>query len=271
MGTFLTMTPSRRAAAADARILDADPDLVAGLDPEQAELATQQALARVHYIERGPWRPKTSGAPGPDLIGLLLLEGLIVRTLAIAERSSTEILGAGDLLRPWQRDGEDGLVPTRVEWRVLDRARVALLDGRFAASIAPWPQIGAALVGRALRRARWQGVLATFSHMTRVDQRLLLLFWHFAERWGRVRPDGVVVRLPLTHETLGALIGARRPSVTSALSALAEQGLLEPLDRGEWMLTEAAGRWLEELRDATEAGRGEWPASLEERRGRRAA
>jgi DNA-binding transcriptional ArsR family regulator len=86
--------------------------------------------------------------------------------------------------------------------------------------------------------------------MTRVDQRLLLLFWHFAERWGRVRPEGVVVQLPLTHETLGALIGARRPSVTSALSALAEQGLVEPVERGEWLLTESAHEWLEELRGA---------------------
>jgi CRP/FNR family cyclic AMP-dependent transcriptional regulator len=186
-----------------------------------------------------------------------VLEGLMTRTLTIADRSSTEVIGAGDLLRPWQRDGEDGLVPTRVDFRVLERACVALLDGRFAAAIAPWPQIGAELTGRALRRARWQGVLMTLSHMTRVDQRLLLLFWHFAERWGRVRPDGVVVRLPLTHETLGALIGARRPSVTSALSALAGEGLLEPLDRGEWKLTEAAHARLEELRSADE-----WPIRL---------
>jgi CRP/FNR family transcriptional regulator, cyclic AMP receptor protein len=233
-------------------VLEVDPDLGAALDPEQAQVATQRVVATAHAMERGPWTPGTGRPNGGDNIGLLVLEGLLTRTLTIADRSSTELIGAGDLLRPWQRDGEDGLVPTKVRFRVLERACVALLDGRFAAAIAPWPQIGSELTGRALRRARWQGVLMTLSHMTRVDQRLLLLFWHFAERWGKVHPDGVVVRLPVTHETLGALIGARRPSVTSALSALSEQGLLEPLERGEWKLTEAARARLEELR-ATDA------------------
>jgi CRP-like cAMP-binding protein len=238
---------------AEVRVLEIDPDLVAALDPEQARIATQRAVAPAHVLERGPWTPGNGRPNGGDTLGLLVLEGVLLRTLTIADRSSTEVIGTGDLLRPWQRDGEDALIPTRVSFRVLERVCIALLDGRFAAAIAEWPQIGAELTGRALRRARWQGVLATLSHMTRVDQRLLLLFWHFAERWGRVRPDGVVVRLPLTHEALGALIGARRPSVTSALSALAEQGLLEPLDRGEWKLTEAASAWLDQLRKSTDA------------------
>ena len=247
------MPPTPRTAPAEVRVLELDPDLGAGLDPEQAAAATQHAVAHAHVLERGAWRPGTKRPAGGDALGLLLLDGLLTRTLTIADRSSTELLGAGDLLRPWQRDGEDDLVPTRVEFRVLERARVALLDGRFAAAIAPWPQIGAAITGRALRRARWQGVLATLSHMTRVDQRIMLLFWHFADRRGRVTPDGVVVGLPLTHETLGALIGARRPSVTTALSTLAEQGLLMPLDRGEWILTDAAHAWLRDLRDASGA------------------
>jgi hypothetical protein len=91
-----------------------------------------------------------------------------------------------------------------------------------------------------MRRARWQGVFATLSHMNRVDQRVLLAFWYFAERWGRVRPDGILVRLPVTHEQLGALVGARRPSVTTALSALGEADLLRGVARGEWLLTPAA-------------------------------
>jgi CRP/FNR family cyclic AMP-dependent transcriptional regulator len=147
-------------------------------------------------------------------------------------------VGPGDLLRPWQRDPEDAVLPCRVEWQVLEPARMANLDGRFARAVGRWPQISSALVGRALRRARWHGVFAAISHTTRVDRRLVLAFWYFAERWGRVRPDGVVVRLPLTHEQLGALVGARRPSVTTALSRLAASGELQPVGRGEWLLAQ---------------------------------
>jgi CRP/FNR family cyclic AMP-dependent transcriptional regulator len=61
---------------------------------------------------------------------------------------------------------------------------------------------------------------AAISHEPRVEERLVLLLWHLAERWGRVRPDGVLVPLRLTHEVLGMLVGARRPSVTSSLGGL---------------------------------------------------
>jgi CRP-like cAMP-binding protein len=41
-----------------------------------------------------------------------------------------------------------------------------------------------------------------------------------------VRPDGVHFAPPVTHETLGYLVAARRPSVSAALGRLAEQGFL---------------------------------------------
>jgi CRP-like cAMP-binding protein len=144
------------------------------------------------------------------------------------------------------------MLPCGVEWRVLERATVAILDERFSAAIAPWPGISGALVDRVVRRTHSQTIFSTISHMTRVDVRLLLAFWHFADRWGRVTPDGVVVRLPLTHEALGTLVGARRPSVTTALSALAAGGLLLPRLRGEWLLTRRASARLEALRDEAE-------------------
>ena len=237
-------------------MLEVDPDLAAGLDPAQAQIAAARAVARVHVVERGYW-DAAHYEPSEGKLGLLVVAGLIARTLTIADRSSTELIGSGDLLRPWQRDGEDGILPFSARWKVLERTQLAALDGRFATAVAPWPQIGAELVGRSMRRARWQGIFATISHLTRVDHRLLLLFWHFAERWGRVRPDGIVVRLPLTHETLGGLIGARRPSVTSALSVLADQGLILPGDRGEWLLTAAARERVEGVQRELSSGGSE--------------
>ena len=236
----------------DVRILDEDPDLAIGLRDGELDAATRAALARTHVLERGPWTPpqaaSAGAAPaGATAIGLLVLDGLLVRSIEIGDRCSTELLGEGDLLRPWERDVEDGSVSARVHWAVLEPTRIAVLDARFAAATAAWPAIASALVGRALRRARRQAIFAALSHMNRVDHRVLLAFWYFAERWGRVRPDGVLVRLPVTHEQLGALVGARRPSVTTALSALGEAGLVRGVARGEWLLTPDARAAVERL------------------------
>jgi CRP-like cAMP-binding protein len=235
-----------RAARTEVNLLEVDPDLAMVLSEEEARAAAQRARARVELLDDGAFRaPAERWDPG-QTIGLLVLDGLLTRTLSIADRTSTELLGSGDLLRPWQRD-EEGMLPLHAEWRVLEPSRAAVLDRDFAVRIAPWPQLWSALVGRAMRRTRSQAVATALSHMTRVDQRLLLLLWHFAERWGRVRADGVVVTLPLTHETIGALVGARRPSVTSALSLLSAQGLVRRAERGEWILTAAARERIEQL------------------------
>jgi CRP/FNR family transcriptional regulator, cyclic AMP receptor protein len=44
---------------------------------------------------------------------------------------------------------------------------------------------------------------------------VLVLFWHLADRWGRVERDGVHVPMRLTHELLGRLIAVRRATATA--------------------------------------------------------
>jgi CRP/FNR family cyclic AMP-dependent transcriptional regulator len=73
-------------------------------------------------------------------------------------------------------------------------------------------------------------------HQARVDVRLHMLLWHLAGRWGRVRSDGIVVPLRLTHSVLSDLVAARRPTVTSALSQLARQGVVSAIREG-WLLS----------------------------------
>ena len=48
--------------------------------------------------------------------------------------------------------------------------------------------------------------------------------------------DGVVVPLALTHRILGQLVGARRPTVSTALGELAERGELVRRVDGSWVL-----------------------------------
>jgi CRP/FNR family cyclic AMP-dependent transcriptional regulator len=70
-----------------------------------------------------------------------------------------------------------------------------------------------------------------------VDRRLLALFWHLAERWGRVVPGGVHLPLRLTHRILGQLVGARRPTVSAALTELVSEGEVARRADGTWQLT----------------------------------
>src|ERR1700742_5399311 len=113
--------------------------------------------------------------------------------------------------------------------------RLAVLDEPAARCMATYPQLTGALVARAVERSRSLAVNMAIIHQARVNIRLLMLLWHLADRWGRVRSEGVVVPLHLTHSVLADLVAARRPTVTSALTELTRRGLVEPKTRG-WLL-----------------------------------
>jgi hypothetical protein len=70
----------------------------------------------------------------------------------------------------------------------------------------------------------------------RVEDRILLILWHLADRWGRVSTQGVIVPLPLTHRLLARIDGAHRPSVTGAISRLTERGAIRRRADGSWLL-----------------------------------
>ncbi len=75
------------------------------------------------------------------------------------------------------------------------------------------------------------------AQLASVEHRVLLVLWHLADLWGRVRPDGIVLPIRLTHQMVGLVIGARRPAVTTALGALAEQGRVAAQPDGGFLLT----------------------------------
>lgn len=54
-----------------------------------------------------------------------------------------------------------------------------------------------------------------------------------------MRPDGVYVDLDVSHRTLGAMVGAQRPTVTLALQELAAERRLRRVDGG-WLLAHDA-------------------------------
>jgi CRP-like cAMP-binding protein len=215
-------------------VLDIDPELGERLDPESRALAQRHALARLERVERGTWRPAESDwAAGA--FGLLLVDGLLLHEVAIAGRETAELLGPGDVLRTVESDEEFEAVPVTSRWQVCEPVRVAVLDQRFAAVAGRWPALLDAVVERAIRRSKRLAVQLTVTRVTRVDERLLIILWQLAERWGRVSSEGVRLPLAVTHDTLARLVGARRPSVTTALGRLARMGMIQRV-RGGWVL-----------------------------------
>ncbi len=218
------------------QLLNLDPELARDLDPRRAREAAHRLYARALEIPRGRWTPSSALLDGSRPIGLLILEGLLVREATVGDHPSAELLGPGDLLRAWEDDDTEELLPRTIEWSALINTRVAVIDHAFAVRAAQWPEVFAALLDRAARRAERLVVLQAIAHLTRVDDRLLALLWCLAERWGRVVPGGVLVSLRLSHRTLAGMVGARRPSVTTALGQLMARGELERREDGEWVL-----------------------------------
>jgi len=217
-------------------IVDADPDLAEVLDVPERERARRQALTRVRRLSPGAWDPANAIEPDKHHRGFMIIDGLLAREVDVLGRRCVELLGQGDVLRPWRWDAEGSHVHAEVGWEVLEPTRLAVLDHGLVERMNPWPQLGVELFARGTRRAHALAVALAIAHHPRVDDRLLLTLWHLAERWGRVRSDGIAVPLPLSHQRLADLVGAHRPSVTTAIGDLGRAGALSRSAEGTWIL-----------------------------------
>ncbi|HWH43425.1 MAG TPA: hypothetical protein VNT32_01710 [Thermoleophilaceae bacterium] len=217
------------------RILQIDPELGLRVPAAQIARARDELRARVKSLPCGHWEVPNDGGDRSRL-GFLMLDGLLARDLTLAGATSTELVGEGDVLQPWVPAREDGLVRYHVQWHVLAPVRFAILDETFARALGSWPQVMGALLERAVRRTLRMSVHQALLQLSPVETRLLVLFWHLAERWGRVTPDGISVRLRLSHELLGQLVGSRRASVTTGLQRIGDSGRLVRRADGTWLL-----------------------------------
>jgi CRP-like cAMP-binding protein len=214
-------------------VLKEDPELAESIPPERRAQAVRDCTAPELLIHPGPLGATgTLGFRGG--IGVLVLSGLMIRRVGIEGRYGAELIGEGDLLRP-SEEVVSPLLPLTVDWTVMIPTRVAALDESFERQIARYPELARSLVARAIQRSKNLAVNMAIVHQARVDVRLRMLLWHLAARWGRVRSDGTVLRLRLTHAVLADLVAARRPTVTTALSELTRQGLIRT-DGEAWVL-----------------------------------
>jgi hypothetical protein len=219
------------------RILDADADLTHGLDEAATEEARAVALAEVLELRAGPCDLDYPKCSRPEF-GLLVVRGLLTRKVEVAGCSCRELVGPGDVLRPWLDCGPQSPVPATAAWSALVPSSIGVLDRKFADAVRPWPQISAELMDRLLLRSRWIEFQLAVCQRRKVEDRVLLMLWQFAYRWGIVIPGGVALRIPLTHKQLAEVVGAERPTVTTALGRLKREGLIEQTRAGGpgWLL-----------------------------------
>jgi CRP/FNR family transcriptional regulator, cyclic AMP receptor protein len=216
-------------------VLKLDPDLGEGIPADRLMLAQRACCAEVLQLRRGEWEPEIAAPPVEDGFGLLVLSGLLCRRVIQGQRYGAELLGSGDLLRPRDQIGEWSSIPTDSAWLVIEDARLAVLDAEFARRCTEFPQVGVALIRRGLMRSRYLAMLIAIVSQRRVETRLTMLFWHLADRFGRVRGEWIEIPVPLTHRILAEFVAARRPSVSTALTKLQEQGVLLR-EQGGWRL-----------------------------------
>jgi CRP/FNR family transcriptional regulator, cyclic AMP receptor protein len=230
-------------------LLDLDDDLAEELELRMRLSARQHATARLLDARTGrcdlaAWFAVVGAGPG-----LLIIDGLFAVDTRVAGRTTTELLGAGDLLQP-PEDHQDEMVDSETLWHALRATRLALLDAEFAHRMRSWPQVLNALFRRAERRSAELDVLRAISCHPRLEVRLVLLLWHLASRWGRVEPSGLHLELPLTHRLLGQLVAAERPSISHALRRLSEAGIVTGT-AGDWHLHGSVDTHLELLIERT--------------------
>ena len=217
-------------------IIEADPELAQLVEEADRDRARRETQTRVRHLTEGAWNVTESVEPESHHRGFLLIDGLITREVEVLGRSCVELIGEGDVIRPWSWDEDGSHVSAEEGWVVLEPTRMAVLDHRLIVRLTPWPQLGLELFSRGTRRAHSLAVALAIAHHQRVDDRLLLTLWHLAERWGRVGTEGIAVPLPLSHQRLADLIGAHRPAVTTAMGELTRRGAISRRDDRTWIL-----------------------------------
>ena len=216
------------------RLLDAEPSLARGIERSVLDQARETLTAEVRRLEPGPWEAAHKTPSSPLFIGYLILEGAFTREIAVSGRPSMELLGPGDLIRPWVHPRALNVLHVEDEWSLISTGHVAIVGEEFHQQAQAFPSTLTVLMDRVVARARWLGFHVALCQLPRIDHRLLLTFRYVAERWGTESPRGVKIPFRLSHRNLAALIGARRPKVSSALTALGERGLIEQEKDGSW-------------------------------------
>ena len=174
-----------------------------------------------------------------DAHALQMIDGLLIRDVHVSDAIAGELLGPSDMLTAC--GGSAGL-----SWGgtciVSAPTCIAIIDARVIRLLSALPILSASLLLRAAEQTKRQTIASAVALLPRAEDRVLGRFRVLADRWGQDTPDGVAVPIPLTHETIGRLVGARRPTVSLALKHLDSEGSLVRREDGSWLLSDASAQ-----------------------------
>jgi CRP/FNR family cyclic AMP-dependent transcriptional regulator len=214
-------------------LLDIDPELAMRLREDDRAEARERLTLNTTTIPAGEWALSDQD-PRTHPLGLVVIDGLLQRETRLGGRVSLQMLGRGDLVIPAQAPAE--FLDVDVRWQAAVDTQVAILDDRLQASLALWPGLALGLMQRSAEQLTRLAIQTAIAQLPRVEDRLEATFWDLAERWGHVTPSGIHLPLQLTHEALARLVGGRRPTISLALTALAEREVVIRLPDGSWLI-----------------------------------
>lgn len=215
------------------RLFEAEPDLARYLSPEDR---AQAAQIRLPAIELAPGQVSVRAElRRRGAFGALVLQGMVLQTIRIGQHSGLRLLGPGDIIS--FAETAPSMLVLDEDCRATVSTRLALLGREMLVAGRRWPWLVAGLHTRMAEQVDRLTTQLIVCQLPRVDDRLLAMLWLLAESWGQVTASGTVVPIELTHSALGGLIGARRPTVTLALSELTERGAIMRQADG-WLLLE---------------------------------
>jgi CRP/FNR family transcriptional regulator, cyclic AMP receptor protein len=236
-----------------ALVLELDPELAAGVSRAERDAARQACRGSLVHVPRGRWDLPISAGERDDRIGLVIIDGLLCREIALRDHHMLELLGPRDVLQLPVATGRPRLGgPIKIT--AAADTMLLVLGESFLRASTRWPSLLATFLRRIEAQRERLAAQGLITHVPRADHRILLALWHLADRWGEQTEEGTVLPLPLTHDLIGHLVAARRSTVTLAVSSLEADGYLRRLDQGMWFLTMAGERELEAL--ARTDGRG---------------
>ena len=216
------------------RLLDAEPSLARGIERRILDEAREKLVVETRDLDPGDWEEAGKKPASPLFLGYLILDGAFTREVVLSSKPSIELLGPGDLIRPWVVPHALDRMHVYDSWGLLSAGRIAVIDEDFHRQAQDFPSVMTVLIDRVVARSRWLGFHVAVCQLPRIDHRLLLTFRYVAERWGIQESNGIKIPFRLSHRSLSALIGARRPKVTSAVGNLTDQGLIERAEDGTW-------------------------------------
>ena len=165
--------------------------------------------------------------------GAAVFDGLVMSSLRVGGQTGIHLLGPGDLLIRGNELWPSWLAG--LDFRAAAPVQLGLLGNELLAAVYRCPRLAEGIYGSMSDQLQRLTIQLVICQLSRVEDRIMAILWLLADSWGHVTPGGVRLPLALTHETLGALVGARRPTVTLALRKLTDNGALVPQDHG-WLL-----------------------------------